>query len=79
MRPELRRRLERLEAVDSTEAATVFIVSSVPEDEMPSDSNYRRWIDRGHADMTGRVVHFHGGQPEPMTLAEWATEFVTQD
>ena len=73
----LLRRIEKLEAVDRTEAGTVLVISSVPEEEMPT-TNYRNWIDRGLADIAGRVVHFHGGQTEPMTEAEWAREFCAE-
>jgi hypothetical protein len=73
----LLRRLEKLEAVDPTEAGTVLVISSVPEEEMPT-GNYRNWIESGLADITGRVVHFHGGQTEPMTEAEWSREFCTE-
>jgi len=76
-RQDLMRRVLRLEAAEPFDRQATYIMSSVPEGEMPADSNYRRWVQDGLAELNGRVVYFHGGHPEPMTADEWAAEYVT--
>jgi len=73
-RADLKRRLQRLEAAEPADVQ-VYVISSVPEDEMPVHSNYRRWVQDGLAEVDGCIVYFHGGHPEAMTEAEWAREY----
>ena len=63
-RESLLRRLERLEGVDPSEAGTVLVISSVPEEDMPG-SDYRHWLEQSLAQLSGRIVYFMAVAPSP--------------